>query len=561
MSERQAVERIWLKHYPQGVPPEIDLGAYRSLVDLFDESCRRFADRPAFANMGVTLTYAQVDRLADQFAAFLQQSAGLAKGDRVALMMPNVLQYPVLLHAILRAGLVVVNVNPLYTPAELEHQLTDAGAKAIVVLENFAHTLQQALPQTPVETVITTQIGDLMPLPRRLLVNFVVKHVRRMVPDWQIGNAIDLRSALAQGQNQRLSRPTLGQEDLAFLQYTGGTTGRSKGAMLLHRNVLANVLQAEAWCRPVLNEGEEIVITALPLYHIFALTANCLLFSKLGGLNVLITNPRDIPGFVKEIGRYPFTGITGVNTLFNALLNSEDFRALDFSALKLSLGGGMAVQRAVAERWKQLTGATLVEAYGLTETSPAACMNPLDLVEYNGKIGLPLPSTACAVRSEDGSWLGIDAPGELCVRGPQVMKGYWNLPEETARVLDAEGWLATGDVATMDAEGFFQIVDRKKDMILVSGFNVYPNEVEDVLAAHPGIVEAGVIGVPDEHSGETVKAVVVRRDPELAEADVIAHCRERLTGYKVPKIIEFRDELPKTNVGKILRRDLRQDEG
>ncbi|HJO35905.1 MAG: AMP-binding protein [Pseudomonadota bacterium] len=561
MSERQAVERIWLKHYPQGVPPEIDLGAYRSLVDLFDESCRRFADRPAFANMGVTLTYAQVDRLADQFAAFLQQSAGLAKGDRVALMMPNVLQYPVLLHAILRAGLVVVNVNPLYTPAELEHQLTDAGAKAIVVLENFAHTLQQALPQTPVETVITTQIGDLMPLPRRLLVNFVVKHVRRMVPDWQIGNAIDLRSALAQGQNQRLSRPTLGQEDLAFLQYTGGTTGRSKGAMLLHRNVLANVLQAEAWCRPVLNEGEEIVITALPLYHIFALTANCLLFSKLGGLNVLITNPRDIPGFVKEIGRYPFTGITGVNTLFNALLNSEDFRALDFSALKLSLGGGMAVQRAVAERWKQLTGVTLVEAYGLTETSPAACMNPLDLVEYNGKIGLPLPSTACAVRSEDGSWLGIDAPGELCVRGPQVMKGYWNLPEETARVLDAEGWLATGDVATMDAEGFFQIVDRKKDMILVSGFNVYPNEVEDVLAAHPGIVEAGVIGVPDEHSGETVKAVVVRRDPELAEADVIAHCRERLTGYKVPKIIEFRDELPKTNVGKILRRDLRQDEG
>ncbi len=561
MSERQAVERIWLKHYPQGVPPEIDLGAYRSLVDLFDESCRRFADRPAFANMGVTLTYAQVDRLADQFAAFLQQSAGLAKGDRVALMMPNVLQYPVLLHAILRAGLVVVNVNPLYTPAELEHQLTDAGAKAIVVLENFAHTLQQALPQTPVETVITTQIGDLMPLPRRLLVNFVVKHVRRMVPDWQIGNAIDLRSALAQGQNQRLSRPTLGQEDLAFLQYTGGTTGRSKGAMLLHRNVLANVLQAEAWCRPVLNEGEEIVITALPLYHIFALTANCLLFSKLGGLNVLITNPRDIPGFVKEIGRYPFTGITGVNTLFNALLNSEDFRTLDFSALKLSLGGGMAVQRAVAERWKQLTGVTLVEAYGLTETSPAACMNPLDLVEYNGKIGLPLPSTACAVRSEDGSWLGIDAPGELCVRGPQVMKGYWNLPEETARVLDAEGWLATGDVATMDAEGFFQIVDRKKDMILVSGFNVYPNEVEDVLAAHPGIVEAGVIGVPDEHSGETVKAVVVRRDPELAEADVIAHCRERLTGYKVPKIIEFRDELPKTNVGKILRRDLRQDEG
>ena len=559
MSERQAVERIWLKHYPQGVPPEIDLGAYRSLVDLFDESCRRFADRPAFANMGVTLTYAQVDRLADQFAAFLQQSAGLAKGDRVALMMPNVLQYPVLLHAILRAGLVVVNVNPLYTPAELEHQLTDAGAKAIVVLENFAHTLQQALPQTPVETVITTQIGDLMPLPRRLLVNFVVKHVRRMVPDWQIGNAIDLRSALAQGQNQRLSRPTLGQEDLAFLQYTGGTTGRSKGAMLLHRNVLANVLQAEAWCRPVLNEGEEIVITALPLYHIFALTANCLLFSKLGGLNVLITNPRDIPGFVKEIGRYPFTGITGVNTLFNALLNSEDFRALDFSALKLSLGGGMAVQRAVAERWKQLTGVTLVEAYGLTETSPAACMNPLDLVEYNGKIGLPLPSTACAVRSEDGSWLGIDAPGELCVRGPQVMKGYWNLPEETARVLDAEGWLATGDVATMDAEGFFQIVDRKKDMILVSGFNVYPNEVEDVLAAHPGIVEAGVIGVPDEHSGETVKAVVVRRDPELAEADVIAHCRERLTGYKVPKIIEFRDELPKTNVGKILRRALRDE--
>ena len=560
MSETQAVERIWLKHYPQGVPPEIDLGAYRSLVDLFDESCRRFADRPAFANMGVTLTYAQVDRLADQFAAFLQHSAGLAKGDRVAIMMPNVLQYPVVLHAILRAGLVVVNVNPLYTPTELEHQLTDAGAKVVVVLENFAHTLQRALPQTPVETVITTQIGDLMPLPRRLLVNTVVKHVRKMVPAWEIDNAIDLRSALAQGADQRLSRPTLGQEDLAFLQYTGGTTGRSKGAMLLHRNVLANVLQAEAWCRPVLSEGEEIVITALPLYHIFALTANCLLFSKLGGLNVLITNPRDIPGFVKEIERYPFTGITGVNTLFNALLNSEDFRALDFSALKLSLGGGMAVQRAVAERWQQLTGVTLVEAYGLTETSPAVCMNPLDLAEYNGKIGLPLPSTECAVRGEDGAWLGVDAPGELCVRGPQVMKGYWNLPEETSRVLDDEDWLATGDVATRDAEGFFQIVDRKKDMILVSGFNVYPNEVEDVLAAHPDILEAGVIGVPDEHSGETVKAVVVRRDAELTEAAVIAHCRERLTGYKVPKIIEFRDELPKSNVGKILRRDLRQAE-
>jgi long-chain acyl-CoA synthetase len=452
---------------------------------------------------------------------------------------------------------VVVNVNPLYTPHELEHQLVDSGAKAIVIVENFAHTLQQCLTRlNDLQTIITTQIGDLLPIPKRYLVNLVVKHVRKMVPRWHIPSAIPLLRALQEGNNQVLQVPTLTPDDLACLQYTGGTTGIAKGAMLTHRNLIANTLQAQLWTQSVLQEGHEIVITALPLYHIFALTANLLLFTKLGGLNVLITNPRDIPNFVKEISAYRFTGITGVNTLFNALLNNEDFRKLDFSSLKLSLGGGMAVQRAVAERWKQVTGCPLIEAYGLTEASPAVCINPLDLKEYNGKIGLPIPSTEVSIRDSDNEPLPLGQIGEICVRGPQVMQGYWHRPEETRQVL-IDGWLHTGDMGFMDERGYVQLVDRKKDMILVSGFNVFPNEVEDVLAMHPGILEAGVVGVPDAKSGEVVKAVVIKKDPGLTEQAVIDHCRQYLTGYKIPKIIEFRDELPKTNVGKILRRQLR----
>ena len=453
----------------------------------------------------------------------------------------------------------MVNVNPMYTARELEHQLKDSGARAIVIVENFAHTLEACLKNVPVEHIVTTQVGDLVPAPKRWLVNFVVKRIRKMVPPWQISATISFRDALRRGANRRLKPIAIERGDLAFLQYTGGTTGVSKGAMLTHGNVVANVLQASAWMGPYVEEGKEVIITALPLYHIFALTANLLVFLKLGGLNVLITNPRDIPQFVKDIRPFRFTAITAVNTLFNALLNNDDFRQLDFSSLKVSLGGGMAVQRAVAERWKETTGCTLVEAYGLTETSPAVCINPIDLDEYNGKIGLPVPSTEVSIRDENGEPLPLGEVGEICVRGPQVMRGYWNRPEETAKVLSEDGWLRTGDMGTMDENGFVQIVDRKKDMINVSGFNVFPNEIEDVLAMHPGILEAGVVGVPDEKSGEAVHAVVVKKDENLTPEQVIEHCRQYLTGYKVPKHVEFRDELPKTNVGKILRRHLKTE--
>jgi len=552
------VEKLWLKHYPEGVPAEIDPDAYASIVDILETSCRDYADKPAFTNMGVELTYAQLDRLSLRFAAFLQQDLDLARGDRVAIMMPNLLQYPVVLFGILRAGMVAVNVNPMYTPRELEHQLNDADARAIVIVDNFAHTLEQVRRDVPVDWVITTAIGDLFPAPRRALVNFVVRYVRRMVPSHHLPAAIRLRDALARGAARQLETPRLAHEDIAFLQYTGGTTGVSKGAILTHGNVVSNMLQARAWISSMVEEGREIVITALPLYHIFSLTANCLIFVAIGGLNVLITNPRDLKTFTREIGRYPFTVITGVNTLFNALLHYEPFRRLDFSHLKVALGGGMAVQRAVAERWKELTGVPLIEAYGLTETSPAAAINPLDLEEYNGKIGMPIPSTEMSIQDDEGHLLPTGETGEICIRGPQVMHGYWRRPEETARTLDERtGWLHTGDMGMMDQDGYFRVVDRKKDMINVSGFNVFPNEVEEILAQHPGVVEAAVVGIPDEKSGETIKAFVVPRDDGVTRESIIEHCRKSLTAYKVPKQIEFRDELPKSNVGKILRKELR----
>ena len=552
------MEQIWLRADSPGVPAEADLNEFSSLKDILEKSCQRFSDLPAYSNMGVTLRYRDIDRLSRAFGAWLQQTLGLGKGERVALMMPNVLQYPVALFGVLRAGLIVVNVNPLYTPRELEHQLKDSGATVIVILENFAHTLQEVLDRTPVKTVITTQLGDLFPFPKRPLVNFVVKRVKKMVPAWSIPGAIPFRQVLSEGAGKTLADVPLDHEDLAFLQYTGGTTGVSKGAMLTHGNLVANLQQASAWLSPVSKPAEEIVITALPLYHIFSLTANCLTFMRVGGHNILITNPRDMPGFVKELSKVRFTGISGVNTLFNGLLHTPGFERLDFSALKLCLSGGMALQRAVAERWQQVTGVSLIEGYGLTETSPAVTFNPLTVIEYNGSIGLPFPSTDLSIRDDDGRELGIGEAGEICVRGPQVMRGYWNRPEETAQVMTADGYLRTGDIGVMDERGYTRIVDRKKDMILVSGFNVYPNEIEDVVAHHPGVLEVAAVGVPNEKTGEAVKLVVVKKDPALTAETLIEYCRQNLTAYKVPHLVEFRTELPKTNVGKILRRALRE---
>ena len=552
-------ERPWLDHYPQGVPAEIDLNAYASVAAVLEESFQRFRDRPAFANFGRQLSYGQIDQLSRQFAGYLTGVLKLGKGDRVAIMMPNVLQYPIALFGALRAGLVVVNTNPMYTARELKHQLEDSGAKAIVVLDNFAATLQQVVGDTEVRHIVTTGIGDLLGFAKGALVNFVLKHVKKMVPAYQLPQAVRFRDALAQGSAHELPAISLNHDDIAFLQYTGGTTGVAKGAMLSHGNMVANMLQAGAWIGTNMREGSEVIITALPLYHIFSLTANGLTFMRLGGLNWLITNPRDMPGFVKELKVSGFTALTGVNTLFNGLLNTPGFAELDFSRLHLTLGGGMAVQRAVAERWKKVTGCPLVEAYGLTETSPAACINPLDLRDYNGSIGLPVPSTDVEIWSEDNQPLPVGEVGELMVKGPQVMKGYWNRPDETAKVLGADGWLHTGDIAKMDANGYFYIVDRKKDMILVSGFNVYPNEVEDTVMQHPGVSEVAAVGMPDEHSGEVVKLFVVRKDPSLTEEALKQFCRDNLTGYKRPKYIEFRDALPKSNVGKILRRELRDE--
>lgn len=551
----------WLANYPEGVPAQINPDEYPSIVAVLAEACDKFRDRPAFRNFGKTLSFDDVDRLSAAFASYLLHELKLKSGDRVALMLPNVLQYPIAIFGVLRAGLTVVNTNPLYTPRELRHQLVDSGASAIVVIDNYANTVEEVLADTPIRQVITTGVGDMLGFPKGPLINFVLKHVKKQVPDVNIRGAIRFRQALALGARKPMPAVEIRNTDIAFLQYTGGTTGVAKGAMLTHRNLVANMLQALTWIGKNAKYGEEYIITALPLYHIFALTANCLVFMRFGGLNHLITNPRDMPGFVKEIKHAKFTAITGVNTLFNGLLNTPGFEEVDFSKMHLALGGGMAVQRAVAERWKKATGVTLVEAYGLTETSPAACMNPMDLKDYNGAIGLPIPSTEACVKDESGRSLPTGEVGELCIRGPQVMAGYWNRPEETAKVLDAEGWLHTGDMAKMDEQGFFYIVDRKKDMILVSGFNVYPNEVEDVIAGMPGVLEVAAVGVPDDRSGEIVKVVIVKKDPSLTAEQVKEFCRHELTGYKQPRIVEFRKELPKSNVGKILRRELRDAPG
>ena len=558
------MERVWLKSYPADIPHAVNVKEYSSLKDILEKSCAKFRDRPAYSNMDVAISFGDLDRLSRDFGAFLLGLPGLKKGERVAIMMPNLLQYPVALFGILRAGLVAVNVNPLYTPRELEHQLKDSGAKAIIIVENFASTLQQVVANTPVEHVITTQVGDLFPVPKRFIVNFVVKNVKKMVPHWRIDGAIDFRQALRRGAGAELKNVPLTQEDLAFLQYTGGTTGVAKGAMLTHGNMVANLQQVHAWIGSHLEEGKEVVVTALPLYHIFCLTANCLTFMKIGGENLLITNPRDMPGFVKTLASHRFTGMTGVNTLFNGLLNTPGFDKVDFSRFNFAFGGGAAVQRAVAERWHKVTGKPLVEGYGLTESSPLACANLLG-GSYTGTIGLAVPSTDVwifddnmrALPLDDGKRPIEECTGEICLRGPQVMKGYWNRPDETAKVLTSDGWLRTGDIGHMDTRGFVTITDRKKDMILVSGFNVYPNEIESVVAMHEGVLECAAVGVPDEKSGESVKVVVVKKDPRLTAEDIVAHCKQHLTGYKMPRQVEFRNELPKSPIGKVLRRELR----
>lgn len=553
-----SLNKVWLKRYPADVPAEINADRYASLVDLFEHAAEQYADQVAFINMGQPMTYRQLEKQSRAFAAWLQQGLGLKQGDRVALMMPNLLQYPVALFGVLRAGMVVVNVNPLYTPRELKHQLVDSGASAIVIVSNFAHTLEKVVAETPIKHVMLTRMGDQLAPVKATLVNFVVKYVKKLVPKYHLPGAVPFRSALSQGEQMTYQRPTVTNDDLAFLQYTGGTTGVAKGAMLTHRNMQANLEQTKATYGKLLRPGKEQVVTALPLYHIFALTVNGLLFLDLGGTNLLITNPRDIPGFVKELSKFPFTAITGVNTLFNALLNDANFNKLDFSTLRLSAGGGMAVQKAVAERWEKLTGHYLLEGYGLTECSPLVSVNPYDITCHTGSIGLPVPSTDVRIVDDEDKDVAPGEPGELCIRGPQVMTGYWQRADATDEVLK-NGWLHTGDIVTVDSEGFIRIVDRKKDMILVSGFNVYPNEIEDVLMQHEKVREAAAIGVPSDLSGEAVKVCIVKKDPSLTKEEVLDHCRRQLTGYKVPKIIEFRDELPKTNVGKILRRELRDE--
>ncbi len=554
------MNKIWLKSYPQGVPAEIDTNRYPSLKHIFEESFSKFRDQPAYTNMDVTLSYGDIEEHSRRFGAWLQNVAGLRKGDRVALMMPNVLQYPIAIAGALRAGMTLVNTNPLYTPRELEHQLKDSGAKAIVILENFAHVLQEVIGSTEVKHVILTGVGDLLGFPKSLIVNFVLRHVRKQVPAYSLPGAIRFSDALRAGRAFDLQPVDVGHEDIAFLQYTGGTTGVAKGAVLTHRNMVANVLQAAAWLETAAPPaGTDIVITALPLYHIFSLTANCLVFMQSGARNVLITNPRDFTAFVAELNKYRFTYFSGVNTLFNALLNTPGFDKVDFSALTVTLGGGMAVQAAVAARWKQVTGKILTQAWGLTETSPAACINPLVNHEFNGSIGLPISSTEVSIRDDDGRELGINEVGEICVRGPQVMRGYWQRPDETAKVMFQDGWLRTGDVGRIDDRGYVYIEDRKKDMILVSGFNVYPNEVESVAVTHPGVLEVAAVAQADERAGEVVALFVVKKDPSLTAEQLVAHCRKSLTGYKVPKHVYFRNELPKTNVGKILRRALRDE--
>ena len=551
------MSRIWLNEYPTGVPADVDSNEFSSLRDLIEQSCSRFAELPAYSNLGAQLKFRDIEYQSRCFGAWLCEVAGLERGDRVAIMLPNILQYPVSAFGVLRAGLVIVNVNPEYTPRELEYQLVDSGAKAIVVLENFAHTLEKVIARTSISTVVTTRVGDLFPLMKKAVTNWVVHKVKKLVPPWNLPTTVQFPLTLAAGSSCSLPAKELTHDDIAFLQYTGGTTGVSKGAILTHGNMVANVQQASAWLSPVTHEGTEVLVTALPLYHIFALTANCLTYMKLGGENVLITNPRDFDGFVRTLRKIRFTGFTGVNTLYNALLNTPGFARLDFTHLRVCLGGGMAVQQVVAEHWMKVTGHPLIEAYGLTETSPAACINPMTNREYNGSIGVPISSTWVTICDDSGALLPTGEIGEICIRGPQVMKGYWNRPEETAAVMHEGGWLRTGDVGRMDERGYVYIEDRKKDMILVSGFNVYPNEIEGVAVSMNGIREAAAIGVPHPKSGEAVKLFVARNDSSLTKDQVVSYCRERLSAYKVPKFVEFREELPKSNVGKILRRALR----
>jgi long-chain acyl-CoA synthetase len=555
------MERIWLKQYPPGVPADIDVTQYASLVELFEESFAKFSDRKAFICMDKSISYRDLDEMSLAFAAYLQ-SKGLKKGARVALMMPNVLQYPIATAAVLRAGYAVVNVNPLYTPRELEHQLKDSGAEAIVVLENFAHTVQQVIGHTAVKHVIIGSMGEMLGL-KGVIVNLVVRRVKKMVPAYSLPGATGFNDAIAAGRGVKFNKPKMAPDDVAFLQYTGGTTGVSKGATLLHRNIIANVLQNDAWLQPALaappHVDQLLIVCALPLYHIFALTACFLLAVRAGGTNLLIPNPRDIAGFIKELTKYQVNSFPAVNTLYNGLMHHPDFKKVDFSNLKISNGGGMAVQRPVAEQWKQLTGCSIAEGYGLSETSPTLTCNTATSIEFNGSIGIPVPSTYISIRDDDGNEVPFGEPGEICAKGPQVMAGYWNRPDETAKVMTADGYFRTGDIGVMTPDGYTKIVDRKKDMILVSGFNVYPNEIEEVIASHPGVLECAVIGVADERSGEAVKAFVVKKDPNVTAEDIIKFCREQLTAYKVPKLIEFRTDLPKTNVGKILRRQLRDE--
>jgi len=555
------MERVWLKQYPAGVPADIDVTQYASLVDLLEESFAKFTDRKAFICMDKSITYRDLDEMSLALAAFLQ-GKGLSKGARVALMMPNVLQYPIAIAAVLRAGYSVVNVNPLYTPRELEHQLKDSGAEAIIVLENFAHTVQHVLGHTALKQVIIGSMGEMLGL-KGVIVNLVVRRVKKMVPAYSLPGAVQFNEAVAAGRALKFNKPRIGPDDVAFLQYTGGTTGVSKGATLLHRNVVANVLQNDAWLQPALSTEPQtdqlLVVCALPLYHIFALTACYLLAVRAGGTNLLIPNPRDIGGFIKELMKYQVNAFPAVNTLYNGLMHHPDFRKIDFSKLKISNGGGMAVQRPVAEQWKEITGCSIAEGYGLSETSPTLTCNTAISTEFSGSIGIPVPSTYISIRDDDGKELAFGEAGEICAKGPQVMAGYWNRPDETAKVMTADGYFRTGDIGVMAPDGYIKIVDRKKDMILVSGFNVYPNEIEEVIAGHPGVMECAVIGVADEKSGEAVKAFVVRKDPNLTAEDIIRFCREQLTAYKVPKHIEFRTDLPKTNVGKILRRQLRDE--
>jgi len=551
------MEKVWLASYPPGVPAEVNPDEYASLADMLEKGFARHADRPAFISMDRSVSYGELDRLSRHFAAYLQQVAGLRKGDRIAIMLPNVLQYPVAIAAAFRAGLTIVNTNPLYTPREMEHQLRDSGARAILILDSFAHTLDAVLAATDVDTVIVTGAGDMLGFPKSAIANFVLRHVRRQVPEYSLPDAIRFADAMSKGRYENLAPVQLAHDDIAFLQYTGGTTGVSKGAVLTHRNMVANVMQLEAWFAPELaGSGSGTIVGALPLYHIFALN-QALFFMKMGGCNLLIANPRDFAGFVGELAQHGFTFFSGVNTLFNALLHTPGFDRLDFSRLRVSLGGGMAVQKAVADNWKQVTGNTLTQAWGLTETSPGATVNRLDALQFTGSIGLPIPSTTITIRDDDGGVLPLGQSGEICVEGPQVMRGYWNRPDETAKVMLDGGVLRTGDIGYMDAQGYVFIEDRKKDMVLVSGFNVYPNEVEGVAVTHPGVLEVAAVAQPDERAGEVVALFVVKKDPSLTEDDVIEHCRKSLTGYKVPKRVYFRDELPKTNVGKILRRDLR----